>query len=60
LFQRLAFILVLNYLLIMTYDFFADKQDKIDLLNFIFKITDLQIFDVFGTRGKDNKVQDGK
>jgi hypothetical protein len=29
----------------MTYDFFADRNDKIEVLNFIFQETDLQIFD---------------
>lgn len=30
----------------MTYDFFADSSDKIEILNFIFNETDLQIFDL--------------
>jgi hypothetical protein len=29
----------------MTCDFFADKDDKIEILNFIFKETDLEVFD---------------
>lgn len=29
----------------MTYDFFADETDKIEVLNFIFRETDLQVFD---------------
>jgi hypothetical protein len=30
----------------MTYDFFADERDKIEILNFIFRETDLQVFDL--------------
>ncbi len=30
----------------MTYDFFANKTDKINLLDFIFKETDLKVFDL--------------
>jgi hypothetical protein len=29
----------------MTYDFFADKTDKIEILEFIFRETDLRVFD---------------
>jgi hypothetical protein len=35
----------------MTYDFFADETDKIELLNFIFRETDLQVFDHASTAG---------
>ena len=31
----------------MSYDFFADGSDKIELLNYIFQETDLQIFDSY-------------
>ena len=30
----------------MTYDFFADKGDKLEILDFIFKNTDLQVYDL--------------
>lgn len=36
----------------MTYDFFAAKADKIDVLNFIFEETDLQIFDLSSPYGQ--------
>lgn len=29
----------------MTYDFFADKADKLKILDFIFKDTDLHVYD---------------
>lgn len=36
----------------MTYDFFADKDDKIQILDFIFRETDLQIFDLGSPYGQ--------
>lgn len=30
----------------MTYDFYADREDKLKVLEFVFKETDLQIFDL--------------
>jgi hypothetical protein len=36
----------------MTYDFFADETDKIEILNFIFRETDLQIFDLGSPYGQ--------
>ena len=30
----------------MTYDFFADETDKLDILNFIFQETDLHVYDL--------------
>lgn len=36
----------------MTYNFFAAEQDKIELLDFIFKETDLQIFDSYSSYGE--------
>jgi hypothetical protein len=37
----------------MTYDFFADKDDKIQLLDFIFTQTDLQVFDSYSPGGQE-------
>lgn len=37
----------------MTYDFFAAETDKIDLLNFIFEETDLQIFELSSPYGQN-------
>ena len=37
----------------MTYDFFADKNDKIEILNFILTETDLQIFDSYSELGQE-------
>ena len=37
----------------MTYDFFADKDDKIQILNFIFNKTDLQLFDSDSPYGQE-------
>lgn len=37
----------------MTYDFFANKSDKIDLLDFIFKETDLKVFDLISPYGQE-------
>jgi hypothetical protein len=45
----------------MTYDFFADKDDKIEILNFIFNETDLKIFDSdssFGHEVNEYKTTD--
>ncbi|UYN87567.1 MAG: hypothetical protein KIT51_05000 [Cyclobacteriaceae bacterium] len=45
----------------MTYDFYADKSDKIEILNFIFRETDLQIFDcdsAFGQEINEYKTTD--
>ena len=36
----------------MTYDFFADKDDKIEILDFIFRETDLQVFDLGSPYGQ--------
>jgi hypothetical protein len=35
----------------MTYDFYADKTDKLSLLDFIFNQTDLQVFDLASPYG---------
>ena len=37
----------------MTYDFFASKSDKINLLDFIFKETDLKVFDLASPYGQE-------
>jgi hypothetical protein len=37
----------------MNYDFFADKSDKINLLDFIFKETDLKVFDHASLAGQE-------
>ena len=37
----------------MTYDFFATKSDKINLLDFIFKETDLRLFDLASSYGQE-------
>ena len=37
----------------MTYDFFADKQDKIKVLQFLFGETDLRIFDLGSAYGQE-------
>jgi hypothetical protein len=37
----------------MTYDFFADKADKIEILDFIFKDTDLQLYDLGSEYGQE-------
>jgi len=37
----------------MNYDFFASKQDKISVLEFIFNATDLQIFDHYSPYGQE-------
>lgn len=37
----------------MTYDFFATKSDKINLLDFIFKETDLKLFDLASPYGQE-------
>lgn len=37
----------------MTYDFFATKSDKINLLDFLFKETDLKIYDLASTYGQE-------
>ena len=37
----------------MNYDFFADKSDKINLLDFIFKETDLKVFDLGSLAGQE-------
>ncbi|MBS1664016.1 MAG: hypothetical protein JST68_23425 [Bacteroidetes bacterium] len=37
----------------MTYDFFADKQDKIEILNFIFTQTSLEVFDLSSPPGQE-------
>lgn len=45
----------------MTYDFFADRDDKIEILNFIFTQTDFQVFDcdsAFGQEIKEYKKTD--
>ena len=36
----------------MTYDFFANKADKINILDFIFKNTDLKVFDLASPFGQ--------
>ena len=43
----------------MTYDFFADETDKIEVLNFIFRETELQVFDhssAFGQKINEYKT----
>jgi hypothetical protein len=37
----------------MTYDFFANKSDKLQLLNFIFNETDLRVFDLASQFGQE-------
>ena len=37
----------------MTYDFFANKEDKIDVLEFIFKETDLRVYDLSSHYGQE-------
>jgi len=37
----------------MTYDFFADKADKFEILKFIFKETDLQVYDLGSLYGQE-------
>lgn len=37
----------------MTYNFFADEKDKIEILNFILHETDLQIFDMGSSYGQE-------
>ncbi len=37
----------------MTYDFFATKADKINLLDFLFKETDLRVFDLASPYGQE-------
>jgi hypothetical protein len=37
----------------MTYNFFANKSDKINLLDFIFKDTDLKVFDLASPYGQE-------
>ena len=37
----------------MTYDFFATKSDKINLLDFIFRETDLKIYDLASSYGQE-------
>jgi hypothetical protein len=37
----------------MTYDFLADKQTKIDILEFIFRDTDLRVFDLGSSYGQE-------
>jgi hypothetical protein len=37
----------------MTYDFFANKSDKIKLLDFIFEETDLKVFDLASPYGQE-------
>ena len=37
----------------MTYDFFADKADKLKVLDFIFKDTDLQVYDLGSPYGQE-------
>jgi len=37
----------------MTYDFFADKADKLEILDFIFKGTDLLVYDLSSPFGQD-------
>jgi len=40
----------------MTYNFFADTRDKIDILDFIFKNTDLLIYDHYSPFGQEINV----
>jgi hypothetical protein len=37
----------------MTYDFYADKTDKLSVLDFIFNQTDLQVFDLASPYGQE-------
>ena len=37
----------------MNYQYFADKPDKIDILNYIFSETDLQVFELGSPFGKE-------
>jgi hypothetical protein len=37
----------------MTYDFFADKADKLEILDFIFKDTDLHVYDLSSAYGQE-------
>jgi hypothetical protein len=37
----------------MTYDFFADKADKLEILEFIFKDTDLHVYDLSSAYGQE-------
>jgi len=37
----------------MTYDFFADKADKLEILDFIFKDTDLHVYDLSSAYGHE-------
>ena len=37
----------------MTYDFFADQSDKINLLDFLFRETDLKVFDLASPYGQE-------
>jgi len=37
----------------MTYDFFADKADKLQILEYIFSDTDLQIYDASSSYGQE-------
>lgn len=37
----------------MTYDFFADKSDKLEILGFIFKETDLHVYDLSSPFGQE-------
>jgi len=39
----------------MTYDFFADEEDKVALFNYIFDQTDLQVFDLASDYGQEIK-----
>ncbi|MCU0348374.1 MAG: hypothetical protein MUC59_15650, partial [Saprospiraceae bacterium] len=37
----------------MNYDFFADKADKMEILEFIFKETDLHVYDLSSPYGQE-------
>jgi hypothetical protein len=37
----------------MTYNFFADKADKVKILEFIFRETDLKVFESYSRPGQD-------
>ena len=37
----------------MTYDFFADKADKLEILDFIFEETDLEVYDLSSPYGQE-------
>ena len=37
----------------MTYDFFADKEDKLEILEYIFKKTDLRVYDLSSLPGQE-------